>query len=262
MAFLGSLVRMEAPRNAPAWDGARNLADLGGLPLCTGSRTVSGKVFRSAAPEWMTDQGWVDARAARLAAVIDLRNEKERGRREQHPVLHRAAAADIAVVHTPTEDPDDAEFLAECGPWLDHPRSWAANLRLYPDKIARVFTALAESDGPVLLHCAGGRDRTGMVGSMLLVLAGATPEAVVANYESGFRGAAGHRGHGWSYDADVGEWTQAAEEPWTRDELDRALADRRPVLLEWVATTDVRGYLLDAGVSAEHVATLEALLLA
>lgn len=73
---------------------------------------------------------------------------------------------------------------------LQASRSWAANLRFYPNKITRVLTAVVEAKGPVLVHCAGGRDRTGMICSMLLVLAGVTSEAVVGNYEAGFRGAA------------------------------------------------------------------------
>lgn len=112
----------------PTWDGARNLADLGGLPLLSGGTTAAGRVYRSAAPEWLTDQGWDDARATGLTTVIDLRNERERGRTDQHPVLDAQVPPGITVVSAPTEDPDDEEFMSECGPWLDHPASWAANL--------------------------------------------------------------------------------------------------------------------------------------
>jgi protein-tyrosine phosphatase len=244
----------------PTWDGARNLADLGGLPLLSGGTTAAGRVYRSAAPEWLTDQGWDDARATGLTTVIDLRNERERGRTDQHPVLDAPVPPGITVVSAPTEDPDDEEFMAECGPWLDHPASWAANLRFYPDKIARVFSAIAESGGPVLVHCAGGRDRTGMIGSMLLVLAGATRDSVVANYEAGFRGAAQHRGHGWSFDPEAGSLVPAVDEQWSADELDAALADRRPVLLQWLETFDVEDYLLRAGVDGATLRTLRQLL--
>lgn len=166
----------------------------------------------------------------------------------------------ITVVHAPTENPSDADFLAECGLWLDHPRSWSPNLRFYPDKIARVFEAIAAAESPVLVHCAGGRDRTGMIGSMLLALAGATRESIVANYEAGFRGAAEHRGHGWSFDAGTGEWVPAPDEAWGRGELDAALSERRPALLEWLDTFDVEHYLRDAGMSADTVRRLTLLL--
>lgn len=245
---------------APAWDGARNLGDLGGLPLVDGGETRAGRVYRSAAPEWMTDRGWGDARASGLRTVVDLRNEMERGRGDAHPVVADDATARLTIVHAPTEDPEDEAFLAECGPWLDHPRSWAANLRFYPDKIARVLIAVAEAQGPVLVHCAGGRDRTGMIGSLLLVLAGATREAVVANYEAGFRGAAQHRGHGLSFDTDSGTWVSAPDEEWGEGELDEALADRRPALIEWLERFDVEAYVLDAGVDAATLATLRQLL--
>lgn len=243
------------------WDGARNLGDLGGLPLEAGGTTEPGRVYRSAAPEWMTDKGWDDARAVGIATVVDLRNAMERGRTGLHPVLGTTAMDGITVVHAPTEDPDDQEFLAECGPWLDHPRSWEANLRFYPDKIARVLAAIADSGTPVLVHCAGGRDRTGMIGSLLLVLAGATRESVIANYEAGFWGAAQHRGHGWSFDPGTSEWLAPSDESWSRDELEAALADRRPAITEWLETFDVEAYLLDAGVDEAMFRRLKRLLL-
>ena len=244
----------------PTWDGARNLADLGGLALVAGGETRRGRVYRSAAREWMTGRGWDDAREAGVTTVVDLRNEMEHGRTGAHPVVDAGATAGVTVVHAPTEDPGDADFLAQCGPWLDHPCSWTANLRMYPHKIVRVLDAVARAGSPVLIHCAGGRDRTGMVCSLLLLLAGATPESIVANYEAGFRGAAEHRGHGWSFDQVTGGWVPSADEAWTEDELDAALGDRRPALLDWVETFDAQGYLIAADVDADTRRRLEVLL--
>lgn len=232
----------------PAWDGARNLADLGGVALVGGGMTRRGRVYRSAAPEWMTDQGWGDLREAGVTTVVDLRNELERGRTAAHPAVGAVATAGITFVHAPTEDPTDPDFLQQCGPWLDHPRSWSANLRSYPRKIAHVLDTVARATSSVLIHCAGGRDRTGMISALLLVLAGATPASVVASYEAGFRGASAHRGHGWSHDPALGGWVLAPDRSWTADELDAALDDRRPTLLEWVDTFDVEAYLRAAGV--------------
>lgn len=230
--------------DGPAWEGARNLADLGGLPLEGGGHTAYGVVWRSGAPDEVTDHGWADARAVGLRRVVDLRNAVER---EQ-----AVAPEGVDVVHAPTEDPYDEEFLAECGPWLDHPRSWTPNLRRYPELIARAVLAVAEADGGVLLHCAGGRDRTGMVGSLLLVLAGVSVEGVVANYERGFRGAAEHRGHTMAYDTSSGQWTlDQPDQAWEPDDLDQAVAERLPAVREWCETFDVDGYLDAAGVGAD-----------
>ncbi len=245
------------------WEGSWNAADLGGLPLIAGGTTAYGRVFRSAAPEWMTTAGWRAARAAGLRCVIDLRNEVECGRRSEHPVVDEEAMGDASVVRAPTEDPDDPAFLEECGAWLDHPRSWTPNARRYPEKFAHIFTSIAAGclEGAVLVHCAGGRDRTGLITSMLLVLAGAEPAAIVANYESGFRGAGAHRGHGLSYDPATGEWIETPRDEWSPAELDDALADRRPAVLQWIQETDVATYLLDAGVDAASLDRLRQLLI-
>ena len=244
----------------PTWDGARNLADLGGLALVSGGVTRCGKVYRSAAREWMTGRGWDEARAAGVTTVVDLRNEQEHGRTPAHPAIDADATTGITVVHVPTEDPSDGDFLQRCGPWIDHPRSWTTNLQMYPRKMGRVLDAVALSASPVLIHCAGGRDRTGMVGSLLLLLAGATPESIVANYEDGFRGAAEHRGHGWSFDQVTGSWVLAADEEWTESELEAALDDRRLALLEWVEAFDASGYLVATGLDAGARRRLEVLL--
>jgi protein-tyrosine phosphatase len=248
------------PGGGSFWEGAQNLSDLGGLPTRDGSQTRTGRVWRSGSTEWMTTTGWRAATTAGLARVVDLRNDAERGRQPHHPVVDASALSGLKVVHTPTEDPDDPQFLAECGPWLDHPRSWEPNAQRYPEKFARVFTAIAESPGPVLVHCAGGRDRTGMIVSMFLALADVEHEAIAAFYESGFRGAASHRGHGLGFDPVTRRWVAAEDKQWGPKELDEAIADRKPVLLKWLKAIDVAHYLREAGIDAEQVNILRRLL--
>ena len=234
------------------WEGARNLIDLGGLALRGGGATAYERVWRSAAPGSMTPAGWSAARAVGLTTVVDLRNDVERE--------GVAVVEGVEVIPAPTEDPDDPAFLEECGPWLDHPRSWSPNAARYPEKLAHVFAAIAGAEGGVLVHCAGGRDRTGLVTTMLLALTGVEDEAIADHDERGFRGAADHPGHGLGYDPATGEWVSAPDEPWQPGELDAALADRRPVLLEFIRTTDVAAYLAAAGLDARCVDRLRSLL--
>ncbi len=49
-------------------------------------------------------------------------------------------------------------------------------------RIAEAVTAVAESDGAVVVHCAAGKDRTGIVSALLLSLAGVPDDEVVADY--------------------------------------------------------------------------------
>lgn len=102
-------------------------------------------MFRSAAPEFMTDQGWRAAKAAGLRTVIDLRNAVEAGRGQGHPVISTESLDGLVFVPAPTEDPGDAGFLRVCGPWLDHPGSWAGNARLAPERITAATDARRQS---------------------------------------------------------------------------------------------------------------------
>jgi protein-tyrosine phosphatase len=245
----------------PDWPGARNLRDLGGRALRDGGVTAFGRVFRSGAPEYLTDEGWRKARAAGLRTVIDLRNAPaETGRAPDGPAIGPRSRTGLDFVPAPTEDPGDAEFLRVCGPWLDHPRSWAGNARLAPDRITAVMRAIAGADGAVLVHCAGGRDRTGMICAMLLDLAGATADAITDDYADGWRGAGAYAGHGWAYDPGRQAWRVQHQPPAEPAELRRQLAAREPALRTWIQTFDTGRYLASNGLPGHEIAILKSLL--
>jgi protein-tyrosine phosphatase len=245
----------------PDWPGARNLRDLGGRALRDGGVTAYGRVFRSGAPEYLTSEGWSKAKAAGLRTVIDLRNAPaETGRAPDHPAIGPESLSGLVFVPAPTEDPDDAEFLRVCGPWLDHPRSWAGNARLAPARITAVMRAIASADCGVLVHCAGGRDRTGMICAMLLDLAGATADAIADDYADGWRGAGAYPGHGWAYDPGRQAWREQHQPPAEPAELRRQLAEREPALREWVRAFDTSDYLASNGLTNREISTLKALL--
>jgi protein-tyrosine phosphatase len=82
----------------------------------------------------------------------------------------------------------------------------ADNARLARARITTVMRTIASADGAVLVHCAGGRDRTGMICAMLLDLAGATADAIADDYADGWRGAGAYPGHGWAYDPSPASW--------------------------------------------------------
>ncbi|WP_344127447.1 tyrosine-protein phosphatase [Luedemannella flava] len=244
-----------------SWPGARNLRDLGGRVLRHGGTTAQGRVFRSAAPEYLSDDGWAAAKAAGVRTVVDLRNAPAETRRTpEHPIIRSASLDGLVFVAAPTEDPDDVEFLRVCGPWLDHPRCWVDNARLARTRIARVMRAVAEAETAVLVHCAGGRDRTGMICAMLLDLAGATGDAIIDDYADGWRGAGAYSGHGWIYDPDQQTWRQRhlpATEP---QQLESQLADRVPALRDWITTFDTATYLATLGLTRHEIDSLKALL--
>ncbi len=158
------------------WDGAVN------------AWHVAGDVYRMGRREWLTEDGWRQAYDGGIRTVIDLRNPDEIRRRETDPPLNGSAMERFDVVNTPTEDPANSEFRALCVPYLNDPASYADNARIFPEKLARVFKALAVVPGGVVIHCSAGRDRSGMIAAMLQDLAGAGEDAIAVSYERAVRG--------------------------------------------------------------------------
>jgi rhodanese-related sulfurtransferase len=50
------------------------------------------------------------------------------------------------------------------------------------DRLAELVGLGADANGPILVHCAAGKDRTGIAVAVLLLVGGAEPDAVAADY--------------------------------------------------------------------------------
>jgi protein tyrosine/serine phosphatase len=158
---------------APAainWPDCRNVRDLGGLPTVDGGVTRAGVLFRADGLFRLTPPGIAAVRAAGITRILDLRWPWEC---ERHP---NPFAGDPVYLHVPlleeelSYDPPHDTY----GPMLDH----------NGDRIARAFCALATAPpGGTLIHCHGGRDRTGGLAALALAVAGVTPAAISADYD-------------------------------------------------------------------------------
>ncbi|HWE12530.1 MAG TPA: tyrosine-protein phosphatase [Solirubrobacteraceae bacterium] len=61
-------------------------------------------------------------------------------------------------------------------------RAYMSYLRRRPDSVVGSVRAIARADGAVLVHCAAGKDRTGVVVALSLDAAGVERETIVADY--------------------------------------------------------------------------------
>ena len=61
-------------------------------------------------------------------------------------------------------------------------RYYLRYLRDRPDSIVGALEDIATADGAVLVHCAAGKDRTGVVVALALAAVGVEREAIVADY--------------------------------------------------------------------------------
>ncbi|MFF9349038.1 tyrosine-protein phosphatase [Streptomyces sp. NPDC014734] len=147
-----------------------------------GDRIRAGILFRSAQPFPSAAGGVVESlRAKGVATVVDLRGAAERSADD----WAAARAAGIRVVRAPLDAEDDD---AIAGPGIGSLRT-AADLGLFYVALARsapraVADAVraAAAPGATLLHCAAGKDRTGLLVALLLDLAGLPAEGIVADY--------------------------------------------------------------------------------
>jgi protein-tyrosine phosphatase len=161
------------------WDGCFNARDLGGIPLAGGGKTRWGAVVRSDCVDGLSAAGWAALQAHGVGTVIDLRNEDERDfDRSRRP-------SGVETLHLPMDAIYESDFWDDWmhGPQFATPLYYAAHLEHFPERSARVLAAIARAKpGGVLVHCVGGRDRTGQISMLLLALAGVVPEDVAADY--------------------------------------------------------------------------------
>ncbi|ASR38331.1 hypothetical protein BAY61_28735 [Prauserella marina] len=160
------------------WEGCFNVRDLGGLPTASGKLTLRGSIVRGDAPDHLTARGWKSLWTYGIRTIIDLRGEEERD----------SASADrpseLTTIRIPLDDHDDTEFWVRWSNGLDcTPLYYKAFIDRFPSTVVGVLGTIADTtSGSVLVHCAGGRDRTGLVALLLLAIAGASPETIAADY--------------------------------------------------------------------------------
>ncbi|MFT3855769.1 MAG: tyrosine-protein phosphatase [Ilumatobacteraceae bacterium] len=176
---------------SPQWidlEGANNVRDLGGL-RAGGRLTRTGVLLRSDALNELTAgdvRHLVDERG--LAHVVDLRSAHERIERGRGPL------GDTPVRYTEVEviGPDDlarraearaAAFAAGLAPERVLGDGYVELLELGGDAFTAAFRRILEPGGaPALVHCAIGKDRTGVLVALLLDVAGVDRDEIVADY--------------------------------------------------------------------------------
>ena len=160
------------------WPGCRNVRDLGGLPTRDGVTIRPRRLVRSDNLAGLDDAGHRALLVHEVARIIDLR-----GGIPGEPLPGEA-----------TETPDD---LVVNVPWIDPERDferdpdaettladvYRGSLDRNVRRVAAVIrTFLDAPAGAVVIHCAAGKDRTGMAVALLLEAAGVSREHVVADY--------------------------------------------------------------------------------
>ena len=179
-----------------AWielDGAVNVRDLGDLPTEDGQKTARARLLRADNLQELTAADVAKlVRDIGVTTVVDLRSSNELAaegpapldavagvRHAHHPVLPEVGSnTDMAAAALLTRrDQDKSRYPHDpiCGHYLGY-------LEDRPDQVVGALRSIANSRGAALVHCAAGKDRTGVVVALALTVAGVPPQAVVSDY--------------------------------------------------------------------------------
>lgn len=176
---------------AIALEGVANTRDLGGLRTGDGRSIKPGLLIRSGEIDHISDAGKEKLEEIGVVAVIDLRTTKEATAdpavwpdgigptRYNFPLLERQSA----IIEDMRRQ--IAAGTAE-GKWMDQSFSDTFDYMPtdYSNEIRQVFDVLLETPPgqPVLFHCSGGKDRTGVVTVVLLSALGVTEDDIKADF--------------------------------------------------------------------------------
>jgi protein-tyrosine phosphatase len=171
--------------NQASWlsiNGGLNLRDVGGLPCTNGGSTRHGVLLRSGSLRLLT----ADDAAALMAVlgvetVVDLRTAREVAA-DGPSVLARAG---VATLHLPLVRDDQLalpEAQHDTDPAAALERAYRSYLGDRGHHLVAAARTVARSAGATLVHCAAGKDRTGVTVAMLLSAVGVERAAVVADY--------------------------------------------------------------------------------
>jgi hypothetical protein len=239
------------------WDGCVNVRDVGGLPTEQGGAIRWRALVRADSVRTLTDVGWGSLEDYGVRTIIDLRTPDEC---ERDPA--RDVPYEIVRVPIVGRTPEEIRLARDSGKAAS---SIEAATAVYLDVLARERRGFAEAttafahagDGAVVVHCAAGKDRTGLLVAMLLAVAGVPADAIVDDY----------RLSGPNVAAAFQAWIDAGETERER-EVRRVLLASPPEAMAGVlehldgVNGGAAGYLREAGVPDETLAQVRSRLAA
>jgi len=169
-------------------EGVHNFRDFGGYNTGSGKRLRTGRLFRSASHGRATDADLEAIAALDIGIVVDLRRPQERERDPQR--RHGAFAGEVVVNETVLQEEDSwivhvTTSDLSAGSFRDYMVRYYVEAPFKPhitDLYRRYFEILATTDRPVLIHCAAGKDRTGILAALTHHLLGVKREEMLADY--------------------------------------------------------------------------------
>ena len=169
------------------FDAIHNFRDFGGYATACGRELKRGRLYRSANHHRATDADLERMRELGLAVVVDLRQPAERTREPSR--RWEGFACEIVQNDLAEDHRNFIELLqdSDLSPGWFHDHSTGFYERApyearHVDLFRRYFRAVADSEGAILVHCAAGKDRTGLICALTHHVAGVHRDDLLADY--------------------------------------------------------------------------------
>jgi protein-tyrosine phosphatase len=173
---------MSTPLRHIAFEDLHNFRDLGGYRAVDGRPLRWGRLYRSDSLGKLARDADLAAFAALgVRTVIDLRHGFEIEARGRVPERTGVTWHHLSIEHRPY---DQAALGPEvkAGPYLAERFREVAEDGVV--EIRRALEVIADPDaGPLVFHCASGKDRTGQIAATVLALLGVDDADIVADFE-------------------------------------------------------------------------------
>ena len=164
-------------------EGVVNFRDLGGYATSNGNHVKWGKVFRSSELSSLTpaDDKVLDGLGLRL--ICDLRTSGER----QSQPTHWLGAGTEMVTSDKSVIEGSSAFAGE-RPTPETVRKGMSEVylklyKIYEPEYKTMFARALAGQTPMLVHCSGGRDRTGIGSAWILSALGVPRATIFEDYE-------------------------------------------------------------------------------
>ena len=185
------------------FEGTTNFRDLGGYVGHNGKTVKWGQIFRADALNKLTDKDIALLEAMKLKTIVDFRSPKEIVDNEDKAIKDTAyfnlnPKAEVAQLASasPANDKQKIDKLLSIANsdqgesyFLDHIDDMAKQMRkLVSDPVAisqyqKLMELLLADDGaPLVYHCRGGKDRTGVATIYILLALGVSKDQIYSDY--------------------------------------------------------------------------------
>jgi len=172
--------------------GAKNFRDFGGYAVSGGGQVRRGVLYRSDKLSQLTEEDLEVLAALEIRHICDLRRHRER---ELSPTRWHPAA-ETRHLHMPLISDEGLTTLERVvsgeqsrrDPEVTRQIMIALYRRLVTEShplqfYRQMFELVAGEDGvPVLIHCSGGKDRTGISCALILWALGVSMDDIMADY--------------------------------------------------------------------------------